>query len=228
MDRWEWSPVLTSLKTAVTGIFFTFFLGLLLVRLIRSIRWRPLYLILDGILTLPMVLPPTVIGFFLLRLLGVNSFIGQLFLDFFDFRIVFSWASTVIAAVTLSLPLMYKSTMGAMEQVDENLVYAARTLGFSERRIFWRILVPNAVSGIAAATILAFARGLGEYGATSMIAGNILGQTRTLPIAVAVTTSAGQDDQANFYAAVIVVVSLILLTVMNYVTLRMSRRGGRQ
>lgn len=223
--QWEWEPVWTSVKTAVTAIFFTFFLGLLSVRLVRSIRFRWLHVLIDGVMTLPMVLPPTVVGYFLLRLFGVNGFLGRFFLDFFSFRVVFSWESTVIAAVALSLPLMYKSTMGALEQVDENLIYAARTLGFSERKIFWKILVPNAIPGISSATILSFARGLGEYGATSMIAGNILGKTRTLPIAVAATTGAGQDDQAEFYVVLIVLLAMVLLTFMNYLTLRLSKRG---
>ncbi len=220
----ELRPVYTTLKTAVVGIIFTFIIGLLLVRLSRSIKIKPIKILMDVIFTLPLVLPPTVIGFFLLRIFGINSPVGKFFLDVFDFRVVFSWESTVIAAVVLSLPLMYRSTMGALEQVDENLVYAARTLGFTERKIFWKILIPNAIPGIASATILAFARGMGEYGATSMIAGNILGQTRTLPIAVAVTTAAGQDDQANAYVLIILVMSFILISLMNIITYRISTR----
>lgn len=218
----ELEPIITTLKTASVGIIFTFIIGILLVRLTRAIKNKALRIILDVLFTLPLVLPPTVIGFFLLRLCGINSFIGRFFLNVFDFRIVFSWESTVLAAVALSLPLMYRSTFGALEQVDKNLIYAARTLGFSERKIFWKILLPNAIPGIASATILSFARGMGEYGATSMIAGNILGETRTIPIAVAVNTAAGQDDLASFYVIVIMIIAFILITLMNVITYKAS------
>lgn len=224
-NKIEWAPVLTTIKTSLTAIVFTFFIGLILARIALAIKVNSIRVVIDALFTLPLVLPPTVIGFFLLKALGVNSFIGRFFINFFEFKLVFSWESTVIAAVVLSLPLMYRSTLGAIEQVDKNIVYAARTLGFSERRIFWQILVPNAIPGIASATILSFARGMGEYGATTMIAGNIIGVTRTIPIAVAVTTSAGQDEQANFYVVLILIVAMILITLMNLITLKISSKG---
>lgn len=221
----EFEPIWTTLKTSVTAIIFTFIIGLLLVRLVRTIKIRWIRILIDAIFTLPLVLPPTVIGYFLLKILGVNSFIGKLFLNVFDFRIVFSWESTVIAAVILSLPMMYRSTLGVFEQIDENLIFAAKTLGFSERKIFWRVIVPNSIPGIASATILSFARGMGEYGATSMIAGNILGETRTIPVAVAVSTSAGQDEQATLYVLIIFVMAMVLISIMNIITYKISKKG---
>lgn len=221
----EFEPIWTTLKTSVTAIIFTFIIGLLLVRLVRTIKVRWIRILIDVIFTLPLVLPPTVIGYFLLKILGVNSFIGRLFLNVFDFRIVFSWESTVIAAVILSLPMMYRSTLGVFEQIDENLIFAAKTLGFSERKIFWRVILPNSIPGIASATILSFARGMGEYGATSMIAGNILGETRTIPVAVAVSTSAGQDEQATLYVLIIFVIAMVLISIMNIITYKISKKG---
>lgn len=223
-DNEKWYPVITTLKTAIVGILFTFILGMLLVRVALNIKSKTLRIIFDVFMTLPLVLPPTVIGYMLLKVFGLNSPIGKMFLELFDFKIVFSWESTVIAAVLLSLPLMYRSTLGAIEQVDSNLVYAARTLGFKEGKIFWNILLPNAFTGVAAATILAFARGMGEYGATSMIAGNILGKTRTLPIAVAVSTAAGEDNKAKFYVTVILIMAFILISLMNIITYKISSR----
>ena len=118
-----------------------------------------------------MVLPPTVAGFFLLMIFGVKRPLGQLFLELFGVKIVFSWAATVIAAVAISFPLMYRAARGAFEQVDVTLIYAARTLGFSESRIFWKVILPSAMPGVLSGAILAFARGLGEFGATAMLAG---------------------------------------------------------
>lgn len=223
----ELEPIFTSLKTALTGIIFTFFIGILLVRFVKSIKNNFLRNILDGILTLPLVLPPTVMGFFLLKFLGVNSIVGKLFLKFFDYKLVFTWEATVICAVVLSVPLMYRTTRGAVEQIDENIVYVARTLGFSERKIFWKIIIPNSIPGILSATILSFARGIGEYGATSMVAGNILGKTRTLPIAIATAVGSGNDEQATIYTIIIVIVAMLLLFSMNYFTIKLFTKGKR-
>lgn len=173
-------------------------------------------MILDGILTLPLVLPPTVAGFFLLYLFGVKRPIGLLLNKLFGYKIVFTWQATVLAAVVISLPLMYRSARGALEQVDENLIHAARTLGLSEGKIFWKIMFPVAMPGILSGGVLAFARGLGEFGATAMIAGNIAGKTRTLPLAIYSEVAASHMDQAGKYVAVIVVVSFLIVVGMNY------------
>ena len=199
----DWSPVLISMKTASLSIFITFFLGIFAAGVVIRLKNETSKIICDGILTLPLVLPPTVAGFFLLYLFGVKRPIGQFFIDFFGVKIAFSWGATVLAAVVMSFPLMYRSARGAFEQVDPDLTAAARTLGMSEWEIFWKVLFANATPGILSGGVLAFARGLGEFGATSMIAGNIAGKTRTLPMAVYSEVAAGNMGAADRYVAVI-------------------------
>ena len=158
----DWSPVFISMKTASLSIFITFFVGLFVAWLLVKIKNDTLKIVLDGIFTLPIVLPPTVVGFFLLYIFGVRGPIGKFFIDFFTVKIAFSWHATVIAAVVMSFPLMYRSARGAFEQVDSNLLDAGRTLGMSEWKIFWKVLFANALPGIISGGILAYARGLGE------------------------------------------------------------------
>lgn len=221
----DWSPVLISMKTASLSIFITFFLGIFAAGAVIRLKNETLKIICDGILTLPLVLPPTVAGFFLLYLFGVKRPIGQFFIDFFGVKIAFSWGATVLAAVVMSFPLMYRSARGAFEQVDPDLAAAARTLGMSEWEIFWKVLFANATPGILSGGVLAFARGLGEFGATSMIAGNIAGKTRTLPMAVYSEVAAGNMGAADRYVAVIVVIAFISILLMNLGALR---AGGRK
>ena len=221
----DWSPVLISMKTASLSIFITFFLGIFAAGVVIRLRNETSKIICDGILTLPLVLPPTVAGFFLLYLFGVKRPIGQFFIDFFGVKIAFSWGATVLAAVVMSFPLMYRSARGAFEQVDPDLTAAARTLGMSEWEIFWKVLFANATPGILSGGVLAFARGLGEFGATSMIAGNIAGKTRTLPMAVYSEVAAGNMGAADRYVAVIVVIAFISILLMNLGALR---AGGRK
>lgn len=211
-----WPAILTSMKTASAAICVTFVLGLLAARLVTAMRPGILKTLIDGLFTLPLVLPPTVAGFFLLYIFGVNRPVGKFFIDFFSYRIAFSWSATVLAAVTMSFPLMYRSARGALEQLDPNLAHAARTLGLSERRIFWGICLPSAMPGVAAGAVLAFARGMGEFGATAMIAGNIAGRTRTLPLAVYSAVAAGDMESARQYVLVIVGISFAVLAVLNY------------
>ncbi len=219
----DWSPIWISLKTASAAIAITFVLGLLAAWGVIRIRNRKLRMIFDGILTLPMVLPPTVAGFFLLYLLGVKRPIGQFFIEYFGVKIAFSWQATVIAAVVISFPLMYRAARGAFEQVDQNLVHAARTLGMGEIQIFFRVLFPNAVPGIVSGGVLAFARGLGEFGATAMIAGNIAGKTRTLPLAVYSEVAAGHMDTAWNYVWVMIVIAFLAVLLMNMAGNRKNR-----
>ena len=193
-------------------------------KLMKSLKNETLKVICDGILTLPLVLPPTVAGFFLLYLFGVKRPIGQFFIEYFSVKIAFSWIATVLAAVTMSFPLMYRSARGAFEQVDQNLVAAARTLGMSEWAVFWKVLFANATPGILSGGVLAFARGLGEFGATAMIAGNIAGKTRTLPMAVYSEVAAGNMDAAYSYVAIIVVIAFISVVLMNWGALIRSRK----
>ncbi len=221
----DWSPVLISMKTASLSIFITFFLGIFAAGVVICLKNETSKIICDGILTLPLMLPPTVAGFFLLYLFGVKRPIGQFFIDFFGVKIAFSWGATVLAAVVMSFPLMYRSARGAFEQVDPDLTAAARTLGMSEWEIFWKVLFANATPGILSGGVLAFARGLGEFGATSMIAGNIAGKTRTLPMAVYSEVAAGNMGAADRYVAVIVVIAFISILLMNLGALR---AGGRK
>lgn len=223
----DWSPIIISMKTASLSIFITFFLGLFAAWAVVSTKNETWKMIWDGILTLPMVLPPTVAGFFLLYIFGVKRPVGQFFIEYFSVKIAFSWFATVIAAVTMSFPLMYRSARGAFEQVDQNLVAAARTLGMGEWDNFWKVLFANAIPGVLSGGVLAFARGLGEFGATAMIAGNIAGKTRTLPMAVYSEVAAGNMDAAYRYVAVIVVIAFISIILMNLSALKAGgHRGG--
>ncbi len=208
------SPLWISTKTAFTATFITFFLGIAAAWLMAGYGGRFKGAV-DSVLTLPMVLPPTVVGFFLLVLFGKNGPMGKL-LDLLGTRIIFSWTATVIAATVVAFPLMYKTARGAFEQVDRNLIHAARTLGVSEWRIFWRVTVPLAWPGIAAGSVLAFARALGEFGATLMIAGNIPGKTQTIPIAIYFSAEGGEMDKALLWVVLIFIISLTVMTLMNY------------
>lgn len=214
------SPIIISLKTAALSMILTFLLGLLIARFAVNIKFEKVKIILDGILTLPLVLPPTVIGFFLLMIFGVNRPVGKFLLEFMGIKIVFSWWVTVLASVVISFPLMYRSARGAFEQVDENLIMAGRTLGMSERKIFWRIIMPMAIPGVASGGILAFARGLGEFGATAMIAGNIANRTRTLPLAIYSEVAAGNMDSALNYVLIVTIISFIIIILTNYFTIK--------
>lgn len=214
------SPILISMKTASVAIVITFFLGIFAARWVVKIKSEKIKMFLDGILTLPLVLPPTVMGFFVLLIFGVKRPLGKFLLEFFSVKIVFSWTATVIAAVIISFPLMYRSARGAFEQVDRNLIIAGRTLGMSENRIFWKITMPLALPGIASGGVLAYARGLGEFGATAMIAGNIENVTRTLPLAIYAEVAAGNMDSAMNYVAVVLAISFVVIVLMNYFTFR--------
>ncbi len=209
------TPIWISLKTASITIVLTSILGLLAAWWMISRKSEVTKMIFDGIFTLPMVLPPTVAGFFLLLVFGVNQPIGKLFMNLFHVRIAFTFSATVIAAVVISFPLMYRNARGAFEQVDADLVHAARTLGMSEWTIFHKILIPNALPGIISGGVLAFARGLGEFGATAMLAGNIIGKTRTLPVAVYSEVMSGDMDAAGFYVAIIVAICFTAVILLN-------------
>lgn len=208
----DWNPLIISLETALTATFITFFLGIALAYgVIRMNKGQGL---MDAVITLPMLLPPTVVGFFLLLLFGKRSAIGQLLLHF-DITLVFTWQAAVIAAVVVSLPLMYRTARGAFEQLDESIIHAARTLGVSEWRIFWHILLPNARHGILAGLVLAFTRALGEFGATIMFAGNIPGRTQTMSTAIYAAVQANDYDLAYRWAMGLVLFSLLFVLAMN-------------
>ncbi|MEG5170901.1 molybdate ABC transporter permease subunit [Microcoleus sp. B3-D7] len=220
------SPLWISLKSSAIATFITFFLGIGAARWMLSSRIRGKALI-EGILISPLVLPPTVVGFLLLLLFGRNGAIGQFLLQF-DLTIIFTWQAAAITATVVSFPLMYKTALGAFEQIDANLLNAARTLGASEWQVFWRIMLPLAWPGILAGTILAFARALGEFGATLMLAGNIPGQTQTIPMAIYFAVEAGDMRQAAIWVLIILSLSLSVLTAVNFWTdlQRISRQSN--
>lgn len=165
----------------------------------------------DAFLMLPMVLPPTVLGYYLIVLIGRNGVLGQYLDRWFGINLMFTWQGAVIAASVVSLPLIYKAARAAFEEVDGRFAHAARTLGAGEFEVFWRIALPLAIRGIAAGLMMAFARAMGEFGATLMIAGNLPGKTQTLSIAVYEAVQAGNDAQALWLTLVI---SLVCMTVL--------------
>lgn len=207
------TPVWLSFKTATVATVITFFLGVAAARLMWSYqgKFKPL---LEAFLTAPLVLPPTVVGFVLLLLLGRDSLFGQL-LNTVNIRIVFSWYATVIAAVVVSFPLMYRTSLSAFKQIDPNIIACGRTLGASEWTIFIKLLLPLARSGLVAGILLSFARALGEFGATLMLAGSIPGKTQTIPIAIFLAVESGAVDEAFFLVIIILFISLIVITIFN-------------
>ena len=186
----DWSPLYISLKTGVVATIISFFLGIFAARKVVKAGAR-VKAIADGILTLPMVLPPTVAGFFLLLLFSRRRPLGIFLFENFDIKVVQTWLGCIIAATVIAFPLMYRNARAAFELVDVNLIYAARTLGMGEVEIFWKVAVPAAGPGILSGTILTFARAMGEYGATSMLAGNIPGKTGTISQKIAMVIQDG-------------------------------------
>ena len=208
------SPLIISLEVAGLATVITFFLGIALAYGVLQIRRRLAGTIADAVITLPLVLPPTVVGFFLLLFLGKRSAIGSALLSI-DLPLVFTWRAAVIAAVIVSLPLMYRTARGAFEAIDRNMIHAAQTLSVSNWRIFWRIILPNARHGILAGLVLSFARALGEFGATIMFAGNIPGRTQTMSTAIYAAVQANDYDLAFRWAVIISLFSLFFIGAMN-------------
>lgn len=207
------SPILISLKTAILATIITFFLGIMAARFVLKLkRFRG---VIDAIITLPMVIPPTVVGFFLLVILGTGGPLG--FLKDYGINIIFNYPANVIAAVVVSFPLMYRTALGAFSSVEEELIMVARTLKFSERKIFYRIMLPLSKEGLFSGMILSFARSLGEFGATMMIAGNIENKTRSISTAIYSAVQAGRRDLAYQWAMVVVLISLVSMIIMNWV-----------
>ena len=213
----DYSPLYVSLKTGIVATIFSFFLGLFAAR--RVIKAGPkVKAIADGILTLPMVLPPTAAGFFLLLLFSRRRPFGILLYEQFGIKVVQTWAGCIIAATVIAFPLMYRNARAAFEQIDVNLIHVARTLGMPEYKIFWKAAVPSAGPGLVAGTILTFARALGEYGATSMLAGNIPGKTGTISQRIAMVIQDGNYLTAGIWVVIIMLVAFVLIVLMNLVT----------
>lgn len=219
------SPISISLKTTVCAGIFTFFAGIIAAWAVGGVQNRRLRAFLDGVLTMPLVLPPTVAGFFLLYIFGVNRPLGRLFQDVFGVKIAFSWAATVIAAAVVSFPMMYRSTRAGLAQIDRSMIEEAKMLGLGRFSILWKIQVPCALPSILSGMILALTRGLGEYGATAMLAGNIKGKTRTLPLAVYSEVAGGHMERAWIYVAVILAIALWAVFLMNTIADRGDEDG---
>mgnify|MGYP002639358048 FL=1 len=210
----DWRPMIISLKTGVVATIISFFLGLLAARKVMKMS-RGVRSAVDGLLTLPMVLPPTVAGFILLLVFSLRRPFGEFLYNSLHIQVVQTWLGCIVAATVIAFPLMYRSARGAFEQVDPNLVYAARTLGISERKIFWKVLVPTAGPGILSGTVLTFARAMGEYGATSMLAGNIPGKTATISQRIAMVIQDNDYITAGIWVVILLFVAFMIVFVMN-------------
>ena len=213
----DWSPLFISLKTGIVATFISFFLGIYTAR--KVVKTTPgKKAVIDGILTLPMVLPPTVAGFFLLLIFSKRRPFGIFLYETFDIKVVQSWLGCIIAATVIAFPLMYRNARAAFEQLDVNLIYAGRTLGMSDIRIFWKVVIPSAGPGIASGTILAFARALGEYAATSMLAGNIPGKTGTISQKIAMVIQDGDYATAGVWVAIVMLIAFLVIFSMNFIS----------
>ena len=222
----DWSTLFISLKTGVVATFISLFLGIFAAR--KVVKATPgKKAVIDGILTLPMVLPPTVAGFFLLLLFSRRRPLGEFLFEQFDFKVVQTWLGCVIAATVIAFPLMYRNARAAMEQIDMNLVYAGRTLGMSDTKIFWTVIVPTAGPGIASGTILTFARALGEYGATSMLSGNIPGKTGTISQKIAMVIQDGDYLTAGIWVAIVMIIAFLVIFLMNLISGSKMKHIGR-
>lgn len=222
----DWSPLMISLKTGIVATVFSFFLGIFAAR--KVVKASPgKKAVIDGILTLPMVLPPTVAGFFLLLIFSKRRPFGEFLFNEFGIKVVQTWLGCIIAATVIAFPLMYRNARAAMEQIDVNLIYAGRTLGMSDTAIFWKIVIPTVGPGIASGTILTFARALGEYGATSMLAGNIPGKTGTISQKIAMVIQDGDYMTAGVWVAIVMAIAFLIIMLMNIVYGRKMKNISR-
>jgi molybdate transport system permease protein len=210
----DWFPLYNSLRIALISSVIVFLTGIFAAYYIAKLP-PVLKGILDVILTLPMVLPPTVVGYFLLVLVGPKRPLGSWVLSAFGVKLVMTWYSAIFAAVVVAFPLMYRTARGAFESFDETLAYAGRTLGLSDTFIFWRIRMPACRQGIMAGAVLAFARALGEYGATSMIAGYTPGRTATISTTVYQLWRTNDDAMAFRWVMINIAISAVVLLAVN-------------
>jgi molybdate transport system permease protein len=218
----DYSPLLISLKTGVVATVISFFAGIYAAKKVANADPR-LKAAADGIFTMPMVLPPTVAGFFLLLIFSLRRPFGAALYEHFGIKVVQTWLGCILAATVIAFPLMYRNARAAFEQVDKNLIYAARTLGMPEWKIFWRVVVPAAGPGILSGTILTFARALGEYGATSMLAGNIPGKTGTISQKIAMVIQDGDYRTAGFWVILMIIIAFLIIVFMNLIAAKGMR-----
>lgn len=212
----DWSPLWISVKTGIVATVLSFFLGIFAARKVISLGTKGKS-VWDGLLTLPLVLPPTVAGFFLLLIFSRRRPFGIFLYDTFDISAVHTWLGCILAATVIAFPLMYRNVRAAFEQIDINLVHAGRTLGMSEMKIFWKVAVPAAGPGLASGTILTFARAMGEYGATSMLAGNIPGKTGTISQKIAMVIQDGDYATAGIWVVIVLVIAFAAVFVINLI-----------
>lgn len=210
----DWFPLLNSLRIAAVSTGITYLLGICLAYYVAKTP-RVVKGVLDCVLTLPMVLPPTVVGFFLLRTIGPKTGIGLAFLQGFDLKLTMQWFSAIFATVIVTLPLMYRTARGAFESFDEDLADAGKTLGLGNVGVFWRVRLPVCRQGLMAGMVLSFARALGEYGATSMVAGYIPGRTATISTTVYQLWREGNDALAYRWVLINLVISAVVLVAVN-------------
>lgn len=210
----DWYPLWNSLRIAAISTVIIFFLGIFSAYYIAKAP-RVVKGVLDVVLTLPLVLPPTVVGYLLLRVLGPNRILGAFVLDVFGIKMTMTWWSAIFATTVVIFPLMYRTARGAFESFDENLAYAGQTLGLSNTFIFWHIRMPYCKQGILAGTVLAFARALGEYGATSMVAGYTPGRTATISTTVYQLWRTNDDALAFKWVLVNLAISFVVLLAVN-------------
>lgn len=211
----DWYPLLNSLRIAAISTVVVYFLGIFLANLVARAN-RVVKGVLDVVLTLPLVLPPTVVGYLLLRVLGPKQPLGAWLMQAFGIRLTMVWYAAILATVVVSFPLMYRTARGAFEAFDQNLADAARTLGRSETWIFWHVKMPCCQQGIIAGAVLAFARALGEYGATAMICGYTPGSTATVSTTVYQLWRTGDDAGALTWVLINLAISAVVLLAMNW------------
>ena len=223
----DWYPLLNSLRIAGLSTAIIFFLGIFAAYYVACAP-RLVKGALDVVLTMPLVLPPTVVGYLLLRVLGPRRLIGAWVLSAFGVKITMTWWSAIFATTVVIFPLMYRTARGAFETFDETLAYSGQTLGLSNTYIFWHIRMPNCRQGILAGTILAFARALGEYGATSMIAGYTPGRTATVSTTVYQLWRTNDNAGALRWVLVNIAISAVFLLTVNLLETRQRQRGGRR
>ena len=217
LSKINWSPLFISLKTGFVAIIFIFILGVIGAIAVMKMNNRAKWII-DAVFTMPLVLPPTVAGYLLLLVFSLRRPFGIFLKNELGIKVVQSWSGCVIAAVVISFPLMYRSARAAFEQIDSNIIYAGRTLCMSEFEIITKVVIPTAMPGLLSGGILSFARAIGEYGATAMLAGNVLGKTRTISVAIASEVAGGNFDIAGIWTCVIVLIAFVIVLAINLIT----------
>lgn len=214
LQRLDWSPLFISLKTGTVATIICFFAGIWLAYYVMKAN-SVTAAVLDGIFTLPLVLPPTVAGFILLYLFSLRRPLGRELYQTFGIQVVQTWLGCIVAAVVIALPLMYRSAKSAFELVDVELIQVAKTLGLSDRKIFWKIILPISKPGLLSGMILTFTRAMGEYGATSMLAGNIPGKTGTISQRIALVLQNGDYRDAGMWTVIVILIALGGIFTMN-------------